>query len=511
MVDDGEYQSAIELCEKGLSSHPRYAFGYFILGTAHYHIKNYTDAKRSLEKSLAYDPNNPRAWEILSAINEILNLTDDARESNLQSYLVDALREDASSQFIPDVEFREGEAAEADLPQLKTNASPLEAKDEDIKTEEMLDSIVAEGESEFDFDKALDEVFRDKESTAIETETTDSSETDIDEIDEIQESDTQKGQDMVSAEEFTSAIESFFDAHDEEKIEAVTEGEEPTISADPIEEISGEFTEPPDSENFESEEMISETAEKSSAEFTVPEDEKIQDTSTTDSVEEDSAMNETKKLLKEALSEEYAIEELTDRDQEEEITGDTLKDEDQPDKTGDDELLDFKSFVSDVISDSTDKNQAEVKSPDIPTDEASDSTAEPKFGNMSESLPEDLSGSENYKEKPSDSELPEGEYDFPKEQDFDLPDLSAEIPDISADAIQLEDSTDESSDSETYPEFSRPPILSPTLGEIYIAQGRFDEAVSVFQQLLAKDPQNSRLQRKIDDLKNIIAKKKMQS
>jgi pentatricopeptide repeat protein len=56
---------------------------------------------------------------------------------------------------------------------------------------------------------------------------------------------------------------------------------------------------------------------------------------------------------------------------------------------------------------------------------------------------------------------------------------------------------------------NKPPILSPTLGEIYIAQGRFEEAIEVFKQLLQKDSQNTRFRRKIDDLQKILTKKNL--
>lgn len=52
----------------------------------------------------------------------------------------------------------------------------------------------------------------------------------------------------------------------------------------------------------------------------------------------------------------------------------------------------------------------------------------------------------------------------------------------------------------------RPPILTPTIGEIYIAQGRFNEAIDVFEQLLEKDPDNQKFQRKIKDIRSIIEK-----
>lgn len=58
--------------------------------------------------------------------------------------------------------------------------------------------------------------------------------------------------------------------------------------------------------------------------------------------------------------------------------------------------------------------------------------------------------------------------------------------------------------------FSRPPILSPTLGEIYISQGRFQEALEVFRQLLEKDPANQRFQKKIRDIQMMLDRQGLQ-
>jgi len=55
-------------------------------------------------------------------------------------------------------------------------------------------------------------------------------------------------------------------------------------------------------------------------------------------------------------------------------------------------------------------------------------------------------------------------------------------------------------------EFERPPILTPTIGEIYIAQGRFKEAIDVFEQLLEKEPNNQKFKKKIKDIRLIIEK-----
>jgi tetratricopeptide (TPR) repeat protein len=47
-------------------------------------------------------------------------------------------------------------------------------------------------------------------------------------------------------------------------------------------------------------------------------------------------------------------------------------------------------------------------------------------------------------------------------------------------------------------------IVSPTLGEIYLAQGQFAEAKEIFVQLLANDPENPKLQRKLSDIEALL-------
>lgn len=58
---------------------------------------------------------------------------------------------------------------------------------------------------------------------------------------------------------------------------------------------------------------------------------------------------------------------------------------------------------------------------------------------------------------------------------------------------------------------AQPPILTPTIGEIYIAQGRFQEAVGLFEKLLEKEPDNQKYQRKISVIKKVIEQQKAKS
>ncbi len=455
LIDDGEFQKAIDICNKGLAKNPHYSFGHFILGTAHYHIKNYTDAKKELEKALAYDPNNPRAWEILSAINDILNLNDDSRESNLQSYLIDSLNKDASVNYLPSQESPsfDQSASETAVSEetLQQEGSPSVEKDtgREVNLEEILDTVVESGEEEYDFEKALNEVFRntDSESTA---DTGEEKPTGTMESPAEEEKPELDEDEIVSADEFTSAIESFFKESREDSPE----------SEIPEEQVSGK-------------------QEHEDVQHVKPDEETI---------------------FEELSPDQDEIPE--EKDQVDQETDELTTGEEKPEKTPDDEFLDFTTFVSDVIKDDEEKIEEDK---DSGFEELSLPEDEQEPGMVTEDF------EEPEKKEPS---IPENEIDFPKEEDFDsavLPgaeERSAVVPDESP---QDTDVPEEPVQEKSRSKFVKPPILSPTLGEIYIAQGRFEEAIEVFNQLLDKDPENSRFKRKIEDLQKIMLKKKMGS
>ena len=417
LIEEGDYQKAIEICQSGLEKHSRYAFGYFVLGNAFYHVKNYTDAKRELEKALAYDSNNPKAWEILSAINEILNLGEDAKESNIQAYLIDFFKTEASPNFLPTVDTPafEWKTEATELEDLSVGTTEISTDEMDQeKMGEMLREVVSPDQEGYDFEKALNEVFQGKEIETIPTPPMDTVTSDA--LKEMEEPAKEADQDtMISAQEFTSEIESFFSSYEEKDKTPETTVEQPPVVEEAV---------PPSMEEFELPEITS------------PEtDEKLAEISEQQSVGE-------KKL--------------------------------------EDELLDFKSFISDIIKDQDEVVSKESTGTEVP---------QPPITKKAE--------------------------EFLKEEDFNLPEPVAEPPAappklVEVDKIEaITPKEKKTAARKVTAKVTKPPILSPTLGEIYIAQGRFEEAIEVFKQLLQKDPQNARFRRKIEDLQKILAKKNL--
>lgn len=64
----GMLEEAIEICEKGVSAHPRYASGFVVRGKCYYDLGNADQAEASFEKVLELDANNLVALKYMGLI-----------------------------------------------------------------------------------------------------------------------------------------------------------------------------------------------------------------------------------------------------------------------------------------------------------------------------------------------------------------------------------------------------------------------------------------------------------
>jgi tetratricopeptide (TPR) repeat protein len=461
-----QYEKALQICEKGLKSHPRYAFGHFILGLANYYLKNLTKSKDELEIALSYDSANPLAWKILSSIHEALNQPSQSRESKLKYYLSDYLNPEAAEMYlksnnIPFISSRENV--------FKEKVEEKETEFEEAASEEEISRLFTEEKSNNDeFEKALDEVFQD---TATEQgEEVLESETQHNEVEHLTESVElkQKKESNQSEDEFTEAMDSFFRDYEEES------------KGEPLEETETELEE--EENKYRS---IEEQEETDSSGFIESESEK------------------DKKV-------EFEIE---DREEEieKQLESETFEDDDRlaselQDVLEEEEPMDFSAVVADIISERD--NGTESPGIDEQPPESSELPEAEKTNITEEEIP---ISKEKGKKELKETELSQAKVEI-DESDFDLPveeikDSKVKTGKPFADDEKKQTIASKSVKSETT-HFGRPPILSPTLGEIYISQGRFEEAIDVFRQLLDKDPENSRYERKIHDLETVIKKQK---
>jgi tetratricopeptide (TPR) repeat protein len=468
LIDKGEYQEAIDLCRQGVQRHPQYAFGHYILGMAYYHLKNYNEAKKELELSLSYDPATPKGWEMLSAVNEILNLSDDATDSNLNSYLYDVFNQEAVNNFIVEKKTVQRDEEQIQETKEKTDINIFDSDEEltDKDIDELISTTTEKEDKGDDFLKTLDDVFIEKGEDLPETGPELTEETDEEEMisdDELNLDDIKESkEDIVSAQEFTSAIDSFFSEYEEKGTEEETEVENENQIPD---EEETKTTGPVETEG---------TEEISELDF---EDFKIDETEQTDESEQEQEQPKQKYgPVFEVPEEDETTSEAT--------SGDFDSGEfDQSDQ----DLIDITSVVSDLIE-----------------EEEKDSEAINDISSEQDQTKEEPSQPE---EKAEEKAPPEPEKKEQKQPAIKTPDVH-ELDQTVELKEDSEKSEGEAPKKETA-QFGRPPILSPTLGEIYIAQGRFEEAIDVFQQLLEKDPESARFKRKIQDLEMILQKRNM--
>lgn len=439
-IKAGDYAKAREVAEKGIRKYPTYAYGYFVLGLAFYHLNDLKRAKKQLELSVTYDEKNPRAWKLIGEINENLNLSLNAAESKLQYFLLDPFNKDAVDKFQEEEmlqfdEFENDQSLDFDSDFDKEKEFPDEETELDLLEDEAgIDDLFETGtkeSEEIDITQKVDEVFKET----------------------LGEMTIERDEKKVEESLFDNVFEDF------DLEETVTEEpqekpqEKPPQKDLPKEEEEPEFIDfGADFDDFYPEPGIEEEDLEEEPEA-LPEDEEEEDEFDFSNILfDESTVEDTEEKTRE-------VEELRELEDLEEEEDTTAKQKESPES---DELLTYRSMVDEILS------------------EKEEETGED-------------SGEAEIEEKPA---ITLSEAMETAEEEVTPPESPVETKPVSP-AI-----TPSRTDGVT--RFGKPPILSPTLGEIYISQGRFEEALDVFKQLRDKDPENQRFQKKIKDIQMML-------
>jgi len=95
----GLLEEAIEICEKGVSTHPRYASGFVIRGKCYYELGNSDQAEASFEQVLELDPHNLVALNYMGTILAERGETQAARQRFRQILALDPGNKEISEQL----------------------------------------------------------------------------------------------------------------------------------------------------------------------------------------------------------------------------------------------------------------------------------------------------------------------------------------------------------------------------------------------------------------------------
>ncbi len=542
-INVGDLESALNIAEQGSRQHPTYAFGHYVLALCYYHSNDYTKAKTHLELAVAYDEKNPRAWKLLSEINQKLDLPLLAEDGNLQYFLLDPFNSDAVNQFRQaDIDqfnaFENGQEISlenefediVDMPEEAAAAPAVDMPDPEESIAELFEDM-PDPEPETDISQKVDEVFK---------ETMGDMSLDREEFSNIEGDD--------------AAQESFFEdifSDDNEPTEIQAETESP--AAPPEASIFDEtFT--TDSPAAPPEESLFDDTFAAETPAAPPEESFFDDTFANIEIDETDLApeNPTASSLDDTIgfnTEDFAntddvtpsgketeakdFEAIGDFAAEENVFGgiDDIADEEVVEENGLDINAELDDFFSDydieetpeedVVEDVDQINFGNILFDDSVVNEVTPGTT-PEIEEETlmdyNAMVDDIIAENNEEQTIiSAAEIFENN-DVEEETDIPIPEMPEAPPtasedvsvSLNADVLDKNENGAEGGESSFRPSatrFGRPPLLTPTLGEIYISQGRYEEAVEVFEQLLEQNPDNRRYQKKIQDIKKIIAKK----
>ena len=94
LLENNQPEKALALCENGVKRFPFYAEGHFILGKCYQYLKKIDDAKEEYDRTLVYMPGHIRAMKALAYIYHQKNLPVKAFDVLLQSAILDPLNHD---------------------------------------------------------------------------------------------------------------------------------------------------------------------------------------------------------------------------------------------------------------------------------------------------------------------------------------------------------------------------------------------------------------------------------
>jgi|GEM_PF-4184291 len=492
-VEMGLVDKALSIASRGVDKYPDYAYGHYVLALCHYNLNDYSRAKSQLDISLSLDDKNPRGWKLASDVNDQLNQPLVADECRMFYFLNDSFNNDAVQLFqkqdaisftdfeadpsisiAPDPELEpepfmdaEPEPEMVEVEEITDSTIDL-GFDEDTQTQADLDQFFddAPAEEEINISQKVEEVFKETlGDMTFETNIDDFREEDVEDVsiidasvtDELELNDDTREADSGEVEQDMPQIQDPSRAIDVNQLFSEFEvGDAAGVGE--LEETSGSLDEP-------------------SAASIPAEDE------TYDQVDDD--FLDFSSVVEEIISE-----------RDDETRGGIANAADLDAFDSDDDSITFEAL--EVGDDSITFEAIEI------ADEAADLNAIP--------APQEDDGTFDNLEISDDSiafDLQDSTDENITLDDFNIEDDDAvTIEDIAQDDNTFEALNPESVNPDNTTRFGRPPILSPTLGEIYIAQGRFEEAIEVFQQLLEKDPGNQRFQKKIADIQAMLDKQR---
>ncbi len=479
LIEDDEIDQALELCEEGVKRFPFYTEGYVQLARC-YQLKNRNeDAIKAYKHALILQPSHTKALKGLAYLYYKMRERELGEKTLLKAYLFDPY----------DAELHEFLESEGLLSKLYS----LLVFEEDEKDATRQEDVMLDLEEILDDTRPTDE---DERNQILE---------EIDEHSQVGEKEL-FGESLDREEEIEKIDESFFDVETSDSEEEDSFPEELAAIAPGIgeQEESKSETEPePPAEPQEKTTPAPEERE----EFTQWMSDLFKPDEPSSPPEEEQAPSEQEPPVADAdeqmvndldtilIFSDHRKNELTtepqDEDEDEKPLGDFNALEEDIERISSTEFLEIEQHM--VEPESSAEEVAEDQEEQAVVEDAEkkeEAPAEPQEAASTEAEQKSESDVDQVLKRLEESEKRRDESALRKKQ-IDQWESQAESDNVDIDDI-----------------ISNPSLLTPTFGEILIAQHKFEDALKVFQALAEKEPENPRIHKKIEFLKKLVVAKK---
>lgn len=537
LLKNNQLEDALALCQEGLKRFPYYAEGHFVLARCLQEEHRVDDAITEYEKTLYYSPDHYQALKALADLNFDKGNTEQAHHFLKKAFLFNPLDEQLVEQLIStglyegaqEHRFAADEAGEDMAQEDLVLDDQLDLPEEDLSMEHLSEEISTEFSEQYQPDSGDDLYGQGQEEKPVDTpavvddefyeETTDQ-ETDLEAANLI-ENGLDENEPAVAAEHepgIPEEAEAEFGVLDESELEEEEKAEEDFLNEPPTDGLAG----------IGEDEEAGEEARDDIGSV-------LEDFESSDVTEEEKSEFEMSNIVDHVAEEDYSdtktdLNQFNNTDDDFSTLmdglfqpgGDTeLKEADKQAEADKPEERETELFAEERPVIDTALIFNEKKKTDAPDDELitereliddfglDDSKVE-DFNTVAEDIEKMPAGEpelttdgdaeeKSIQEEEAPAEIPQAEEKTPQAKDRD----DSELEFNGSQAALLDDESVKIEDI-----LENPSLLTPTFGEILIAQKKFQDARQVFVQLSKREPDNVRFKKKIEFLDKIVSMNK---
>lgn len=482
-----EIDQAISVCKKGLMIHEDYATAHLVLARAYIKNQQFDEAERELKNVLTYDPKALAAHKLYSELMQKIGREETVKTSYQKMLDIDPLDRNVKA-LLTELPANEGPPEpfeplmQPEVEEEKESFTSIFDEEAELENEEPSLSADA-GEAEIQAEPPTKSVPDEKVDTDIDRELPDRAagselltedefsdsgiidETLQGELENLQEPEIE-GDELSEEARFSEILDDIFsptiDEEEKQEEDARTALERVADEDMKLDELPSEIDQVP-------------TAEQEPVDM-VPEEEEPSETVSMDEQKEESpSVGEKDENMEVSAEEEPSAKEITSAGKENKRNGTDIFDA---------EINPF-DLDEELVSDEESHEPPQFEGIDLDEDEQKEAALGDFLSSLNDE--EDVQSPEtSVTEEKAEPETPEVQ-EVEEREDEEVDQMDIEETTISAPTEKAEKPKEK--------------FVTPTLGEIYAAQGQYEKAINVFELLVEKHPDNEWYRTKLEYLK----------